>query len=209
MKKTIISASFIFFASLSMANEEAATPNAENNFIQDTQSFDDWSVGCVYEKQLDKKGKETKRGLLKDCQITQIFKVKTGDDNQDVANMPEIMRMYMIYERSQEGVAEVPSLFFHIPLRAFLQPQVALQVDENDPIIVPYNFCDQGGCYAGGKLDEAVTEQFQKGNAAKIVFFNDARQPMALDLSLKGYTKAVNYLTEQKQNLDKEVKLPK
>ncbi len=206
MKKHII-ALFTLLLPLTIVADE--NKNNENLFKQHTQTFDNWSVNCLYEKQLDKKGRETKKAILKDCQITQIFTVQTTGENQTDPNTQEIMRMYMLFEKNQEGISEKPSLFFHIPLRAFLQPQVAIQVDENDAIIVPYNFCDKEGCYAGGKLDTTVTSQFQKGKIAKIVFFNDLRRPITLELPLKGYTKATNYLAEQKENFDKEVKMPR
>lgn len=187
--------------------QEAATSPAPKTqeqekpqFTQNTQSFNDWSVTCLYQDEMNDKKEPTGKGILRDCQATQIF--QTADNQQ-------IMRMYMLYEQTKDGVSEQPSLYFHIPLRAFLQPQVAVQVDDNKAIIVPYNFCDQGGCYAGGQLDGTVTGQFQKGSKAKIVFFNNERKPIALDLSLSGYTNATNYLAQQAKNLGKSTNIPK
>lgn len=206
MKKTIIlSIAAALSLSVAVANEEEQQQTPAP--VQKAEAFGDWTVNCIYEPQMNKKGKPNGKAILQDCQIAQVFSINTGSEEEP--NLQEIMRMYMLHERNNEGVSNDISLLFHTPLRAFLQPQVAMQVDENDAIIVPYNFCDNGGCYAGGKIDETVTNQFAKGNNVKIVFFNDARQPIPLDLSLKGYSKATQYLKEQKDNYGKELKLPK
>lgn len=188
------------------AEEQAPAPETEvvqeqqPQFTQNTQSFNDWTVTCLYQNELNEAQEPLGKGILRDCQAAQIFQT---EDNQ------QIMRMYMMYEQTAEGISEQPSLYFHVPLRAFLQPQVAIQVDQNKAIIVPYNFCDEGGCYAGGQLDGTVTGQFRKGNAAKIVFFNNERKPIALDLSLSGYTNASNYLDQQAKLLGQSIDIPK
>ncbi len=212
MKKTILFSLLLALPWVSVAEteEKPETPTAQTEEVAQEpapilfeagEQFNDWSVNCLYAlEEAVKEGKRPKKGVLRDCQSTQIF---TTENNQ------QIMRLYMLFERAGENVAENPSLYFHIPLRAFLQPQVAIQVDENNAVVVPYNFCDEGGCYAGGQLDSALVEQMQKGENIKIVFFNDQRQPISLDLSLAGYTKAVNYLTENAKNIGKEVRIPK
>ncbi len=178
---------------------QAIPADQQDVLYQNTQQFNDWSVNCLYKIDNPQQDQKPKKGILRDCQSTQIF--STQDEQQ-------IMRLYMLYEQIDGKISEQPSLYFHIPLRAFLQPQIAIQIDENQAIIVPFNFCDQGGCYAGGQIDNTILKQMQKGQKAKIVFFNHQRQPVALDLSLSGYTKAVNNLYENAKIIGKDVNIP-
>lgn len=210
MKKIILSmALFTALTSVAAEQEAAQTEQAQQNtpseqqeiLYQNTQQFNDWSVSCLYKVDDDvKQDQKPEKGTLRDCQSTQIFATQ---DNQ------QIMRLYMLYEDVDGKLSEQPSLYFHIPLRAFLQPQIAIQVDQNQAIIVPFNFCDEGGCYAGGQIDNTILKQLQKGSKTKIVFFNHERKPVALDLSLSGYTKAINNLYENVKKIGQEVKVPK
>ncbi len=186
-------------ASTQSQDTQTAVNDQQEALYQNTQQFNDWSVNCLYKVDPVKQGEKPKKGILRDCQSTQIFSTQ---DNQ------QIMRLYMLYEQVDGKFSEQPSLYFHIPLRAFLQPQIAIQIDQNKAIIVPFNFCDQGGCYAGGQIDQTILKQMQKGSKTKIVFFNHERQPIALDLSLSGYTKAINNLYENTKNVAKEVLIP-
>ncbi len=186
----------IFAASNEQKNEQQEQ-SAADNFISTSKDFKDWSVNCIYEKTND--GQDSKKAILRDCQTTHIF----AQNNQ------QIMRVYTLHELENNAekleLSKQPSIYFHVPLRAFLQPQIALQIDNNPAVVVPYNFCDEAGCYGGGKVDVSVTDQLRKGSNAKVLFFNNNKEAITLDLSLSGYTAAANYLNEQSNNFGKLV----
>lgn len=164
--------------------------------IQNTQKFDDWAVSCFYEKKDDL---PTTQGILRNCQTAHIF--QTADQKQ-------IMRMYMVYEQNGGNIMDRPSILFHVPASVFLQPLITVKIDENDNISVPYNFCDQGGCYGGGPMTDMLINQFKKGGKTKVEFFDNRRQPITLDFSLKGFTSAIDYLAEQTKDYGKAVEIP-
>lgn len=164
--------------------------------IQNTQKFDEWAVSCFYEPTGEA---STTQGILRNCQTAHIF--QTADQKQ-------LMRMYMVYEQDADKIAERPSLLFHVPAGVFLAPQITLQVDTNNTVTIPYNFCDQGGCYGGGFITDSLIDQFKKGGKTKVEFYDNRRQPITLDFSLKGFTNASDYLGEQAQNIGKTIDIP-
>ena len=84
------------------------------------------------------------------------------------------------------------------PLDTLLSPGLQIQVDDNEPAIVPFAFCRPVGCFVQISLTDENLEIFQNGADATVVLFALTRDelgqigglPVPTQASLRGFTAA-------------------
>jgi invasion protein IalB len=84
-----------------------------------------------------------------------------------------------------------------VPLRGYLAPGIELQVDARTPFQLLYETCDPSGCHAGFALEGRVLQEFRAGLKARFRVWTARDEPVVLDISLIGFTRAFEALAEQ------------
>ncbi len=77
-----------------------------------------------------------------------------------------------------------------LPLGIALDKSVSIGVDENAGKAMPVKTCTPAGCIATFAPQDADIKQMKKGKNMKLKFATANGQPIELELSLKGFTKA-------------------
>lgn len=83
-----------------------------------------------------------------------------------------------------------PELKLNLPLGLYLPAGTTLQVDRTPTREIQIETCDVKGCYAGIGLDEDMLTALKRGNTMTVTFQNVARQPIAIPVTLVGFTAA-------------------
>lgn len=147
-------------ASMTLA---AGMAHAESKSGQD---FKDWRMKCEVQE-----GSEEER-----CYIVQGLVTKEGGR--------QILNVAVGYLAKTEQ----PAAIITLPLGISLPQGVSLQVDEGESTRFPVERCNQTGCLAGIALDEERLTAFRNGLEARVTFYDGARQPVTVPVSLKGFT---------------------
>ena len=95
------------------------------------------------------------------------------------------------------------------PLDTLLSPGLQLQIDEEEPAILPYAFCRPVGCFVQISLTEENMALFQAGADALVVIFALTRDdlgqiggvPVPTSASLRGFTAAYENLVERRAEI--------
>ncbi len=132
--------------------------------------FDDWELHCPE---------------AGDCRMTQRLVVEaTG----------ETVFLITILPGDEAGAfAGIVS----VPLRGYLAPGIELQVDTRSPFQILYETCDPSGCHAGFALEGRVLQEFRAGLNARFRVWTTRDEPVDLDISLIGFTRAFETLRER------------
>ncbi len=83
-----------------------------------------------------------------------------------------------------------PELKLNLPLGLYLPAGTTLQVDKTPTKEIQIETCDVKGCYAGIGVDEDMLIALKRGNTMTVTFQNVARQPIAIPVTLVGFTAA-------------------
>lgn len=83
-----------------------------------------------------------------------------------------------------------PELKLNLPLGLYLPAGTTLQVDKTPTKEIQIETCDVKGCYAGLGVDEDMLTALKRGNTMTVTFQNVARQPIAIPVTLVGFTAA-------------------
>jgi invasion protein IalB len=127
-----------------------------------------WGVTCDH----DVTGRKT------GCRVTQV-----------VANPQTGERMLVVtVRRTPDG--EPPSMLVTLPLRTFLTPGTLVQIDEQPGWQVPFQLCDENGCYAGLSTNEEMVGALKAGETLKVEFFDQKRRKTVIKLPLKNFDKS-------------------
>ncbi|MGB0722487.1 MAG: invasion associated locus B family protein [Gammaproteobacteria bacterium] len=87
-----------------------------------------------------------------------------------------------------------PLAVITVPLGVALKTGLALAIDEAQPTQVPYSICVPAGCQAIGPLDDSMVTAMKQGNTLSILFIAPDGKKLRADLSLAGFTAAMNAL---------------
>lgn len=79
-----------------------------------------------------------------------------------------------------------------LPLGILLNEKTSLQIDDGAHFNFKMRYCTQNGCYAFLDLTPAIIEMMKKGNEAAFHFITLEGNAMSIDLSLVGFTKALD-----------------
>lgn len=128
-------------------------------------SFDDWRVGCP--KPSDKKGS---------CALVQ--------DVVDTKSEREIAHLAIANIKGERH------LIITVPYDVLLPSGVGLVLGKDKPRVYPYRTCDDNGCIADTKFDDALVKAMRPQPEAKLLIAQLDNKVAALPFSLKGFTKA-------------------
>ena len=96
------------------------------------------------------------------------------------------------------GVApddSLPTVLVSLPLGIALPPGITIQIDGSTPATFPVERCEPDGCRAGMKLRENTVKQLSQGRQLHVTFYDGARKPLKVSLSLDGFAAAYQALT--------------
>lgn len=102
-----------------------------------------------------------------------------------------MMRIVVGYPPKAPG----PIAIFDLPLGMRLPPGVALSVDGNQPVTFPVQLCVRQGCRADLPLKSSLLKQLRAGHTAKVTIHDPRGRPMTLDISLMGFTNALDQVS--------------
>ena len=83
-----------------------------------------------------------------------------------------------------------PTMLISVPLGIFLKPGLSLRVDSGRAEVHAFEVCDENGCHAGLRLDDALLTALRRGRVAVVGFEDSLRRPVQLPVSLTGFTAA-------------------
>lgn len=84
-----------------------------------------------------------------------------------------------------------------VPLRGYLAPGIELRVDQRKAYQLLYETCDLAGCHAGFPLEGGVLTDFRAGTMARFRVWTTKDNPVDIDISLIGFTRAFAALGER------------
>lgn len=137
--------------------------------------FDSWEQNCV----------KTADGA-DPCQMYQLLKDQDGNSVAEFSMFP--------LPAGQKAAAGATIM---VPLETLLTANLVLEIDGGKPKIYPYTFCSTPGCVARVGFTAEEVAQFKKGAKADltIVPAADPTQKVVLNVSLKGFTAALDAVT--------------
>ena len=153
-----------------IAQEEEAEPTEPN---AELLNFENWTVQCVRAEDDQKNCFLYQPILLRDGQRLLLFRVQR---NVAIAG--------------NEEPSDVAILT--VPLGVHLPSGITLQVDEEEPITLEYERCDQQGCFSGMVIDDAMLNSFIEGSNCMVSFNDLSGQTITATLSLRGFTAGYN-----------------
>jgi invasion protein IalB len=157
-------------AAFAVASAAAAAP-------KDGAKFDNWAIKC---EKPDAKDKQN--GGSEVCYAFQNVVTKEG--NQRVLNIAV----------GYPPKVSDPVALITLPLGIALPPGAALQINDDQPIRIPIERCEPGGCRAGLKLEKALLDKLNGATKVQVGFSDGAHRPVAVPLSMKGFGDAVKSL---------------
>jgi len=155
------------------AGVDASTPQL--------QSFSDWVHRCS-DTQLEKE-------TVTQCELLQVRQIKQGE------TMVNIL-ILAIAEIASEKKEEKPAILLTtvVPLDVFLPEGIRFLIDGREMIHIPYQNCNNQGCWSRAILDDKVIEAFRKGNNGLARFAVINGQGAEIQFSLKGFTAGITAL---------------
>ena len=157
----------------------AAPEGIGQPYIKET--FDDWSLRCI----------RTEDGA-DPCQMYQLLKDGTGNPVAEVT-------MISLPEGSKAAIGAT----IVTPLETLLIEQLTLAIDSGKPAVYPFSFCTPVGCYVRVGFTAEELDRLRKGSKATITIVPMARPDakVLMDVSLKGFTKALDAQVKAEQAL--------
>lgn len=152
--------------------------------------FRDWQIRCIRSE-----GDEAPDR----CEMFQLLEEENGNPVAE-------FRIGATLIEEEGAVANATIL---TPLDTLLSPGLQIQVDDNEPALVPFAFCRQVGCFVQISLTEENLEIFQNGADATVVLFALTRDelgqigglPVPTAASLRGFTAAYEDLLARREEI--------
>ncbi len=128
-----------------------------------------WSARCI----------RTPAGVTSSCHVIQrIKRNKTG-----------ALLMSVLVDLPVKSLQ--PELKLSLPLGLYLPAGTTLKVDRAPTQEIEIETCDSKGCYAGLEVDEQLLTALKLGNTLTVTFQNLAKEPIAVPVTLVGFTAAL------------------
>ena len=89
----------------------------------------------------------------------------------------------------------LPTVLVSLPLGIALPPGITIQIDSGPAATFPVERCEPDGCRAVIKLRDATVQQLTQGGQLHITFYDGARKPLKVSLSLDGFGAAFKALS--------------
>jgi invasion protein IalB len=139
----------------------------------DGAKFEDWSISC----------EQVEGGAqAEQCFIVQQRILKEGGGT--------VLMIHAGYPGSGEELFAQ----FTLPLGILLPLGMELQIDKLDVKRFPIQTCGPNGCKTMVKMDEPLLDALKTGAEAKVTFYDIARTPVTIPISLNGFTAALRAL---------------
>jgi invasion protein IalB len=138
----------------------------------DGDKFTAWTMRC----------EKPEESLEERCHIFQ--NAKDESNGQDIAHLA-VGYMSQIEE---------PLMIIMLPLGVFLPNGLELQVDEQEPIRLPFEVCFPVGCRAGAPMQEPLMGAFRNGLTLKLTVQDVEGRAAEIPMSLKGFTAGLSAL---------------
>lgn len=132
--------------------------------------FQDWTLRCA------------QQGDVRQCTVSQALRTQEG---QTVA----------LVNVNKQGDALV--IEFALPLMTALEQPVSLSVDGENVAEYKYSACNQRACFVIRRDDKTLLDSFKAGSEAKMQFSLFAGQTVDMNMSLRGFSRAVVALQER------------
>ncbi|MEA1673453.1 invasion associated locus B family protein [Nitrospirillum sp. BR 11163] len=88
-----------------------------------------------------------------------------------------------------------PRLILATPLGVLLQPGITLVVDQDKPLTLPFDACQQGGCVAAADLEDGkVLDHFTGGKVLAVRYINGDKAAVDIPVQLSGLAAALKAL---------------
>lgn len=87
---------------------------------------------------------------------------------------------------------EQQTVMIMVPLGRLLKAGLAIKVDDNKPMQVPYSYCTALGCVAETKATPEILESFKKGTDLAIGTVDVTGKRIAFKVPLNGFTRALD-----------------
>jgi invasion protein IalB len=94
------------------------------------------------------------------------------------------------------GPAKGPVAIVSVPKWVYLAPGIEMKVDNGAGFKLLYETCNDTGCHAGYKVAGEIATALRKGSVANHKLFDSQQKPISIDVSLKGFGKALDRLAE-------------
>lgn len=133
--------------------------------LEDGQQFKDWTVRC-----------EQNQGNVPKCLIFQTL----ADQEED----RPVLQISVGYPAPNSN----PAAMIIVPLGVALEPGMEIQVDQEPPIRVPFNHCNQMGCVVGFAMPPELIAAFKRGAVSRVSVFDLTGKQINLSVSLQGFT---------------------
>lgn len=128
-----------------------------------------WSARCI----------RSPAGVTSSCHVVQrIIRNRTG-----------ALLMSVLVDLPVKSLK--PELKLSLPLGLYLPAGTTLKVDRAPAKEVEIVTCDSKGCYAEVDVDEPLMTALQLGSTLTVTFQNVAKQPIAVPVTLVGFTAAL------------------
>lgn len=150
--------------------EAAATDEPQVGAYYVKATHTDWTIRCI----------KAQEGLPDPCELYQLLQDEQGNSVAEITLIP------------LTGEAAAGATFV-APLETDLVRGMGLQIDNSQPRAYPFNFCAPVGCVSRMGFDNAGLNSLKRGNKATVSllpFGGDPQNPVALDMSLSGFTAA-------------------
>jgi invasion protein IalB len=153
-----------------VAMTSALVPDPAAAQPKDGQVFQDWAMRCQ---------KNPQNPAIEVCSIAHAA--------INAQTQKPVMQIQIGYiDQVTDPIAVIT-----VPLRVRLPPGLRLQVDDGQPVTIPYELCNPEGCKARFQLDKTIINSFKKGSGGKIAVQVPPSQEVEIPFSLKGFTAAL------------------
>lgn len=161
-------------------NPPAAGPDiAPQPDKPDVTRHGDWFVGCQDVK--------VDGGTIRACEMQQVLEeTKSGQ---------AFIRISLIYPRGRNQ----PLMRIFTPLGVLLQKGMIMQIDQRDPITMPFTICiaKPPACVVEGVLQDNMVEAMKRGNGGTLKLTFGQNQEVNAPFSLSGFTKSINEISRK------------
>jgi invasion protein IalB len=162
----------VLLAALALAAPAASQPD------QMTEVWNDWTVQCQTLRA------ETDAAPVRLCEMVQDLRAPEG--GQRVLGLS-------LRPQDPEGSA---LLSLVVPFGLNLRDVIGLSVDGANVVALPFDTCLPQGCLASAPLDPSALEALKRGASAVVSLPTRGQAPLALTVSLTGFTAAWTRLGE-------------
>lgn len=146
-----------------------------------TEDFDDWRVECVQDSEPQGKAPPS-------CSMFQRLMWEEG------AASPALKVTVIMAER--EGKA-IPRMRMTAPLGTFLPAGLTLMIEGEEEASILFQFCSNEGCFVNLDMADDVVSKLKEKSVLKTMYIRADGKKAELDVSLKGFSKALERISIQ------------